>query len=128
MRTTTKHCHRAFAAQGERCHYCASPMWLRNKRAFAKAHGIIARYLRLFRATAEHVVPRQSGGTTSASNIVAACWHCNSNRHRGGRNPSADDYRRSVQRKCERGQYPTYVLRRTNMVMARPPASSPPAP
>ncbi|WP_366919309.1 HNH endonuclease [Variovorax ginsengisoli] len=37
--------------------------------------------LQMTNPTAEHLIPRQHGGPTTASNIVAACRRCNERRH-----------------------------------------------
>lgn len=56
----------ALAAQGGLCYWCDMPVEEHN-------------------ATAEHLVPRNAGGKTRKTNIVAACFGCN---HRRG--PSSD--------------------------------------
>lgn len=46
----------AFDAHGWRCHYCGSN------------HALVA----------DHKVPRAHGGTDEATNLIPACWACNS--------------------------------------------------
>ena len=73
---------RAFCRQNSLCFYCSQPMWLREPEVFAKRYGLRLRQIRSFQCTAEHCVERQKGGK-GGSNIVAACRHCNTSRHRG---------------------------------------------
>ena len=96
---------KAADAQGDRCYYCEQPMWRDHRRAFARRHGLSREQSRLFRVTAEHLVPRSEGGKTSASNIVAACHHCNQQRHRGSARPSSEQYRQEVQTRIAQGQW-----------------------
>jgi 5-methylcytosine-specific restriction endonuclease McrA len=58
--------HRCWAAQGGRCAYCQAPMGVTLGRPGAGD------------ATWDHVVPRSRGGTSAATNLVLACWACNS--------------------------------------------------
>lgn len=74
--------NRAFFAQDRLCYYCEQPIWLTDVEAFARFHGIPVRRARSHQATAEHLKARQHGGGGGA-NIVAACRHCNTLRHRG---------------------------------------------
>ncbi|MDR6535601.1 HNH endonuclease [Variovorax soli] len=37
--------------------------------------------MHLFECTAEHKIACQDGGKDTRANIVAACWHCNHQRH-----------------------------------------------
>jgi len=49
---------------------------------FAARFGISSRQALLLRCAAEHLDPRCTGGLDSPQNVVAACYFCNSNRHR----------------------------------------------
>lgn len=60
----------AFKRQGGLCYWCDEPMI------------VIAEEDNPRLCTAEHVVRQAEGGPTSRSNIVAACFECNNNRHR----------------------------------------------
>lgn len=70
----------AFRAQGRRCYYCGSCMWLQDPSEVPGLAG--TRAARLLRCTAEHLRPRSEGGPDGKSNIVAACLWCNTRRHR----------------------------------------------
>ncbi len=76
-----------FRRQAGLCFYCALPMWTGDPEPFAQQHGLTQAQARRLQCTAEHLLPRQDGGSDAAQNIVAACRHCNQLRHRG-RNPA----------------------------------------
>lgn len=71
----------AFQRQGGRCYYCRLPMWEGDPAPLMQSLGVSDRQAKALRCTAEHLVPRCEGGRDCASNIVAACFHCNSRRH-----------------------------------------------
>lgn len=74
----------AFDRQGGHCCYCGLPMSVNGTDADCQVRLVnpgIARYLL---CTAEHLVARQDGGRDDPGNIAAACWYCNTSRHRGG--------------------------------------------
>lgn len=73
----------AFRRQAGRCYYCGVLMWLADPTAFASAHQLSGRQVRLLQCTAEHLQARQDGGKNSRENIVAACLRCNRQRHMG---------------------------------------------
>ena len=86
----------AFERQQGRCYYCDLPMWLDDQVVFARKHGMYTKNARQFRCTAEHLEARSGGGTINAVNIVAACFHCNTVRHRR-RFPPTPEVWRSIQ-------------------------------
>jgi hypothetical protein len=92
----------AFHAQGGLCHYCEFPMWLVDRAGFAATHGLTLRQASLLQATAEHLLAQQDGGKHGA-NVVAACYHCNTSRHRFRPQsaPDAISYRDQVQRRVK---------------------------
>ena len=55
--------------------------------------------------TAEHLVPRSAGGADAADNIVAACWFCNTRRHRPRLPLPVLAYREHVQKRVEIGRW-----------------------
>jgi hypothetical protein len=79
--TIRKHRNHAFISQRERCYYCDCPMWLDRPESFAGRFGIRPEEIHLFQCTAEHKIARQDRGKDTRDNIVAACWHCNHQRH-----------------------------------------------
>lgn len=79
--------------QNGRCWYCGVEM---------EPAGNSGSLLR--RCTAEHLVPRSAGGGETTDNIVAACWFCNTRRHRR-RNPlDPQAHRALVQMRLEAGK------------------------
>lgn len=96
---------RVAAAQEHRCYYCGSPMWECDPDSFASAHSLTKSQARLFRCTAEHLHARSDGGSSAASNLVAACWFCNSHRHYARYPLEPDEYRIRVSQRMKRGQW-----------------------
>lgn len=84
----------AFSRQDGKCYYCGLRMWLSDPTGPAA-----------LRCTAEHMKPRSEGGRDCASNIVAACVHCNRTRHKRKLPPSPETYRAEVRRRVARGAW-----------------------
>ena len=60
--------------------------------------------------TAEHLVARREGGRDIASNVVAACAHCNHTRHKRKRPPDPAAYRSEIRRRVGCGKWhPAWV-------------------
>ncbi|WP_199231379.1 HNH endonuclease signature motif containing protein [Falsiroseomonas bella] len=78
-------------------------MWDDDPATFAQRHSLSVRLARRFRCTAEHLQARSTGGTDTPDNIVAACAHCNSTRHKRKSPPSPEVFRMQVARRMERG-------------------------
>lgn len=92
-------------AQEGRCHYCGLPMW-EDDEATASPSGTGKKPgPRQLRCTAEHLHARSEGGGNSPDNIVAACWYCNSHRHRRKSPPSPEAYRLHVQQRMAAGRW-----------------------
>jgi len=87
----------AFDAQQGRCYYCDHALWLPTSKAEDKTKP--ARYC----CTAEHLVAVSEGGRTTQDNIVAACFYCNTTRHRAVRPLPPPKYRVRVQGRLQRG-------------------------
>ena len=104
-RSLVHHRTTAFSHQSGRCHYCELPMWLDDPAEFTEKYRISSGKARLLRCTAEHLVARQDGGSDSSSNIVAACWFCNSRRHRRKVAPSPDLYKLRVRKRINQGRW-----------------------
>lgn len=94
----------AFIKQNHRCYYCNFPMWLRHQSELLLLIDIKTNLARL-QCTAEHLVPRQDGGTNAASNIVAACRFCNQGRHRQLRLLTPQRYRDFVRGRIRKGKW-----------------------
>lgn len=95
----------AFKAQSGKCFYCNQPMWLENPDQFATRYRLSTKQARLLECTGEHLIPHHEGGPASASNIVAACWYCNSRRHRPSKPLQPTQYRSRVQRRISKGRW-----------------------
>ena len=89
----------AFTRQSGRCFYCGAPMWQHNPEQFASQHKLSLKQARLLKCTGEHLTAHSDGGQASTENIVAACWYCNSRRHKTAEPRSPDSHREHV-RKC----------------------------
>lgn len=93
----------AFHAQKSRRCYCSLPMWNASTDEL-KPFGLRARTATPLRCTAEHLVAQQYGGKDLAGNIAAACWLCNTRRHKRKTPPSPEAYRASVQKRLANGK------------------------
>jgi 5-methylcytosine-specific restriction endonuclease McrA len=98
---------RNFAAQRQNylCCYCGFPMWEADSQAFAERYRLPPGDLPRLRCTAEHVIPRSTGGSDSGTNIVAACAHCNHTRHKRKNPPAPELYRADVVNRIRRGRW-----------------------
>lgn len=97
--------HSAFVCQSRRCYYCNVPMWETDPAAFAVKYRVPPGLLARLRCTAEHLTPRGEGGADSKQNIVAACYHCNSTRHKTRMPMEPERYRLHVQRRTAKGKW-----------------------
>ena len=100
-----KHRLAAFNRQEGRCYYCGFPMWLPQSKDFAVKFKRIEGYSPSLQCTAEHLLPRQEGGTNSSDNIVAACRFCNMTRHRIPSQPDPTTYRNHVMSRIHAGKW-----------------------
>ena len=89
----------AFERQNGRCYYCNAPVWLEKIAEFAAKFGISLRQATQLQCTAEHLVARQDGGSDSSENIVAACWFCNTRRHRRKSDLSPEAFKKLVSKR-----------------------------
>lgn len=82
-----------------------------------KALGLRPRTAAPLRCTAEHLVAQQDGGRDTASNIAAACWLCNTRRHKRKTPPCPEVYRAFVQKRLARGKWHPPAIVRMSRVM-----------
>lgn len=99
-----------FQAQKAQCYYCCQPMWLENPARFAVEHGLTTGNARHLQATAEHLTARCDGGRNTPDNIVAACWFCNSHRHKSNRPMSPEAYAIKVRARLNSGRWHGLIL------------------
>lgn len=105
---------RAAAQQGGLCYYCQLPLCeerTTDLASFAAVHNITTKQARRFLCTAEHLLPKSDGGGNHPGNIVAACFHCNTTRHRRRKVLSSEDHRARVRGRLERQRWhPAWAL------------------
>ena len=82
----------AYIAQGGRCFYCGYAMWLLSRVEVTQPYGITKKQANRLKCTAEHLIPRSEGGRDLQANIVAACVHCNTTRHKKKNPPNPNRY------------------------------------
>lgn len=102
-KTPTKLRKSAYKTQHGRCCYCGNAMWLENVEAFARDHGYTLAQAKLLRCTAEHLTSRQCGGADTPVNLAAACWYCNTRRHKKKRPLPPNLYRQYVVARLQKG-------------------------
>lgn len=102
-KTPSHHRKSAYAAQHGLCCYCRKPMWLNSVKEFAQANQLSLKQAMLFKCTAEHLHARSESGNDSSTNIAAACWFCNSRRHRRRIPLKPDSYLEFVKKKLSAG-------------------------
>lgn len=93
----------AFDRQNGRCFYCGQPMCQGDIQQFTQAHRISAKQAKWLQCTGEHLTPHKNGGGVSSSNIVAACYWCNSKRHARSTDLSPEKYRLMVAKLMAKG-------------------------
>ena len=91
----------AFHAQSGLCYYCGIRMWLDNPAELPQPH----RAINARKCTAEHLIARCDGGRDTAENIVAACHHCNTTRHKRKKPRAAAEQRSYVVRRVGAGKW-----------------------
>lgn len=88
----------AFRQQNEHCWYCSQPMWEKNPADFRQRFNLSEAQAKNLKCTGEHLQAWKDGGSNKQENIVAACWYCNSRRHRRKKRLDPLKYRDHVQR------------------------------
>ncbi len=112
----------AFDRQRGCCHYCGLPVWLRDPDSFRRRYGLTSAEANLLQCTAEHLVARCDGGSDRPDNIVAACRHCNSTRHRRSAPLDPATYRQYVRRRVAKGRWHHPSVLRSIQSTLTPPA------
>lgn len=95
----------AYQLQAGRCYYCGLPMWLHSSDELTKVYGLTDKQAEGLHCTAEHLVPKCEGGSDLPANIVAACLHCNTGRHKRKTPPSPDSHRARVIARVAKGAW-----------------------
>ena len=94
--------NQAFHAQRGLCCYCGLPKWQASPDEL-RPFGLRARTVAPLRCIAEHLIAQQDGGKDVAGNIAAACWLCNSRRHKRKTPPNLTHIGRSWDGSWQRG-------------------------
>ena len=92
-------------AQKGRCHYCAQPMWTGDPAEFCLRHRISLAQAKALQCTGEHLIAAQDGGKVNRTNIVAACFRCNTRRHKAKSPKSHVAYKAHVEDRMSRGKW-----------------------
>lgn len=109
----------AFHAQHGHCFYCGLPMWMSSPHEL-KILGLRPRTALPLRCTAEHLVARRDGGNTTVGNIAAACWLCNTRRHKRKAELTPDTFRALVQKRLTNGKWHPPAIVRLRLVRRWP--------
>jgi 5-methylcytosine-specific restriction endonuclease McrA len=107
-------------AQQGRCYYCGLQMWDPELKDATPEICLAPAMQKYLRCTAEHLNPRSEGGANTPTNIVAACWYCNTRRHHRKAPPSPDVHRAHVQKRMAKGKWLAAHFRGTVTVDGRP--------
>lgn len=105
MKRTSKIRLAKMHAQGGRCYYCDQPMWEHKKELQERPDRWTNGKPRALQCTAEHLIPRSDGGADTSENIVAACWYCNTTRHRKKQARSPQEHRAHVRKQMRKGRW-----------------------
>lgn len=97
--------NKAFKKQTGHCYYCGYVMWQGESKAFAATYDMTEKEAKRFQCTAEHLLPRSEGGSNRSRNIVAACYHCNSTRHKIKNAPKPLVYKGRIQKRLRKGKW-----------------------
>jgi hypothetical protein len=116
----------AFLLQSGRCFYCDFPLLTGSPEEFSARYGITFAQAKLLRCTGEHLEPRENGGTSSRINIVAACWFCNTRRHRRPAAPAPAQYKQLVRQRVTQGRWHSFIFRKPDSAIAGENASTSP--
>ena len=112
----------AFSRQSGRCFYCDLPMWLDHPDGFRSRYPLTLAQARLLRCTAEHLRARQDGGGNATDNIAAACWYCNTRRHRSKKALDPDRHQQRVRARVKQGRWhPPEVVKAVGKSLGRNP-------
>ncbi|MFM5151325.1 HNH endonuclease [Aeromonas hydrophila] len=103
MGNIAKQRHQAAVRQYFHCFYCGLPMWEASPAALMQQYRLTPAEARLLQCTREHLQPRGEGGSNQPANIVAACQHCNSTRHKTPKVLSPEQYQKKVRARVGKG-------------------------
>ncbi len=96
---------KAYLNQEGKCFYCDFPMWLEQPEAFAKQYEVSLNQANALKCTGEHLLAKSHSGKDNGKNIVAACWFCNSRRHRRKNPLEPKEFKRYVTNRIRAGRW-----------------------
>lgn len=100
----------ALLRQSGRCFYCERPLLTGSPEKYAAQYKTTIAQAKSMRCTGEHLKPRENGGTKSMTNIVAACWFCNSRRHRRPVALPPAEYKQLVRKRVRQGRWNSFIF------------------
>ncbi|WP_366856998.1 HNH endonuclease [Methylophaga sp.] len=80
-------------------------MWINDAASFSQRYKLTLKQAHLFKCTGEHLIAFYEGGASNQSNIVAACYYCNSRRHKPKEPLSPERYKQKVLRRMRSGKW-----------------------
>ena len=96
---------KAFITQSFRCFYCNTLMWETDSTDFISKYNTPPYLTQKLKCTAEHLYPKNEGGRDVANNIVAACFFCNTTRHKAKKPLEPNLYFIRVQSRLAQGHW-----------------------
>ena len=96
---------KAFNKQQGYCYYCNEPMWINDPKKILLNYNITLKQAMCLQCTGEHLIAHQDGGDSTQENIVAACWHCNQQRHKRSVAPTPQQYKKFIERRMNKGKW-----------------------
>ncbi len=96
---------KAFIKQNGLCYYCQFPMWNKEPSEILSKYNVSIKNLVHFKCTGEHLIAHCEGGSAKHSNIVAACWFCNSKRHQRKKTPNDTQFLKYVRYRIKSGKW-----------------------
>ncbi|MCA1371286.1 HNH endonuclease [Bradyrhizobium sp. BRP14] len=125
MKSTIQKLRRKAAkSQAGQCYYCQQPMWETDPKIFSERFRVPGRAVFLFQCTAEHLVARCDGGRDTEDNVVAACLHCNTKRHRTKRPKDAVSFARHVRSRMKQGKWHAVMVKQSPVEISRSKAAA----
>ncbi len=95
----------AYIRQNGKCFYCKQSMWVTDPEHFAKQHRLKLQQAKLLQCTGEHLTAHSNNGSSATANIAAACWFCNSHRHRTKKPLSPNTFGKRVRQRLSQNKW-----------------------
>ncbi len=95
--------------QKGRCYYCDLPVWDNSIHPVTRQNHTAVLPTAALRCTAEHLIARCDGGKNTLDNVVAACFFCNSRRHKRKYPLCPEKYRKHVRTRMSAGKWLSFL-------------------